>query len=198
MRDEVDQSRRRFLTVATVATGAIGAAFAAVPFLSSWKPSERARALGAPVQVDVAALEPGGMMTVQWRKQPIWIVRRTREMLERLSGEAGKLKDPNSESSDQPEYALNEYRARKPEYLVLVGICTHLGCLPKTRFNVGEVEPGWPGGFFCVCHGSKFDMAGRVFDGSPASANLRVPPYAFINDTTLTIGADEAPQQGVA
>jgi ubiquinol-cytochrome c reductase iron-sulfur subunit len=200
MSDEVDKSRRQFLTAATMTTGAIGAVFAATPFVASWQPSARARALGAPVEVDISQLDPGAMMTVQWRKQPIWIVRRTKEMLELLSRNDSKLKDPASGKSEQPEYAHNETRARKPEYLVLVGTCTHLGCLPKARFQlgVGEGGPDWTGGFFCVCHGSLFDLAGRVFKDSPASTNLRVPPYDFISDTVLIIGADSAPATGVA
>ncbi len=195
MNDEVDQGRRHFLTLATMTTGVIGAGFAAVPFVSSWNPSIRARALGAPVEVDLSALEPGAIMTVRWRKQPIWVVRRTKEMLDRLAQHDDKLKDPKSDKSDQPDFARNEYRSSKPEYLVLVGVCTHLGCLPKTRFEPGageNVGPDWPGGFFCVCHGSKFDMAGRVFAGSPASLNLRVPPYHFPNDKTLLVGETEA------
>lgn len=201
MSEEVDPGRRHFLTLATMTTGAIGVGFAAVPFISSWSPSERARALGAPVTIDLSTLEPGAMMTVSWRKQPVWILRRTREMLERLSLAEGRLKDPQSQKSEQPEFARNPYRSRKPEFLVLVGICTHLGCLPKTRFEpgVGEgVGPDWPGGFFCVCHGSKFDLAGRVFEGSPASVNLRVPPYYFVNDNTVLIGENEPPATGVA
>lgn len=200
MSDDVDQGRRKFLTGATWTTGAIGAAFVAVPFVASWAPSARAKALGAPVEVDISTLEPGAMMTVQWRREPVWIVRRTRDMLDRLSLNDPSLKDPKSADSDQPDYARNEARARNPEILVLRGTCTHLGCLPKMRFQigVGEGGPDWPGGFFCVCHGSKFDMAGRVFDGSPAAANLRVPPYAFINGTNVLIGADEAPKKGVA
>ena len=200
MSEEVDPSRRQFLTVATMATGAIGAVFAAAPFVASWKPSARAMALGAPVEVDVSKLEAGAMMTVQWRRQPVWIVHRTKEMLDRLQVNDPKLKDPKSEKSEQPSYARNEERARKPEYLVLVGTCTHLGCLPKQRFavGVGEGGPEWPGGWFCVCHGSRFDLAGRVFEGSPAPVNLRVPPYDFIGDAKILIGADTAPKKGVA
>lgn len=200
MTEEVDKSRRQFLTAATVTTGAVGAVFAATPFVLSWQPSVRARALGAPIDVDISRLEPGAMLTVQWRKQPVWIVRRTREMLAQLPRNNAKLKDPESEASDQPEYAKNEARARKAEFLVLVGTCTHLGCLPKSRFQmgVGEGGPDWPGGFFCVCHGSRFDMAGRVFKESPASANLRVPPYDFVSDTVIIVGADAAPAQGAA
>ena len=197
---EVDASRRKFLTTATVATGAVGAVFTLVPFLASWKPSERARALGAPAELDVSKLEPGQMTTLTWRKQQIYIVRRTPEMIATLPRHDGELKDPKSAASDQPKYATNEIRARKPEYLVLIGNCTHLGCLPKPRFEpaLPELGANWPGGFFCPCHGSRFDLAGRVFEGSPASVNLRVPPYAFANDHTLIVGIDEPGQTGVA
>jgi ubiquinol-cytochrome c reductase iron-sulfur subunit len=191
---EVDASRRKFLTAATAATGAVGAAFTLAPFIASWKPSERARALGAPAEFDVSKLEPGQMATLTWRKQQIYVVRRTPEMVASLKKDEGQLKDPKSEQSDQPKYAMNEIRARKPEFLVLIGNCTHLGCLPKPRFEAGQPELGanWPGGFFCPCHGSRFDLAGRVFEGSPASVNLRVPPYSFSNENTLVVGVDEA------
>jgi len=193
--DEVgDSSRRKFLLGATVAMGAVGAAFVVSPFIASWKPSERARALGAPAELDVSKIEPGQMTTVTWRKQPIYVVRRTPEMLATLSQHDARLKDPKSESSDQPEYTKNDARARNPEILVLVGTCTHLGCLPKSRFEAGSPELGadWPGGFFCPCHGSRFDLAGRVFQGSPASVNLRIPPYDFSDEKTLVIGLDSA------
>jgi ubiquinol-cytochrome c reductase iron-sulfur subunit len=192
--EEVDLSRRKFLTVATVATGAVGAAFVAVPFVASWAPSERARALGLPTELDVSKLEPGQMTTTTWRKQRIYVVRRTPEMVASLAKADGSLKDKDSQDSEQPEYAKNETRSRNPDYLVLVGNCTHLGCLPKPRFEAGQAELGanWPGGFFCPCHGSRFDLAGRVFEGSPASVNLRVPPYDFVNDHTLVIGVDSA------
>jgi ubiquinol-cytochrome c reductase iron-sulfur subunit len=193
--DEVgDTSRRKFLLGATVAMGAVGAAFVVSPFIASWKPSERARALGAPAEIDVSKIEPGQMTTVTWRKQPIYIVRRTPEMVSTLPQHDARLKDPKSESSDQPEYAKNDVRARKPEFLVLIGTCTHLGCLPKSRFEAGSPELGadWPGGFFCPCHGSRFDLAGRVFQGSPASVNLRIPPYDFADERTLVIGLDSA------
>jgi ubiquinol-cytochrome c reductase iron-sulfur subunit len=197
---EVDESRRKFLTAATAATGAVGVAFTLVPFIASWKPSERARALGAPAELDVSQLEPGQMTTLTWRKQQIYVVRRTPEMVATLAKVASELKDPKSAQSEQPQYAANEIRSRKPEYLVLVGNCTHLGCLPKARFEPGQAELGanWQGGFFCPCHGSKFDLAGRVFEGSPASVNLRVPPYAFADERTLIVGVDEAGQRGVA
>ena len=197
--DDVDNSRRKFLTTATVATGAVGAAFVLVPFISSWKPSERARALGAPTELDLSKLEPGQMTIITWRKQQIYVVHRTPEMLASLASHDARLKDPKSEKSEQPAYAKNEQRAAKPEYLVLIGICTHLGCLPKSRFSPGQAELGadWPGGFFCPCHGSRFDLAGRVFEGSPASLNLRIPPYSFEGDTRLVIGVD-AEKKGAA
>jgi ubiquinol-cytochrome c reductase iron-sulfur subunit len=189
--DEVDLSRRKFLTRATIATGAVGAAFAAVPFIESWSPSERARAQGVPTTLDLSKLDAGQMATTVWRRSPIYVVRRTPDMVERIAGHDALLKDPNSDKSDQPQYAKNPLRSRTAEFLVLVGTCTHLGCLPKQRFAAGELYPSWPGGFFCPCHGSRFDLAGRVFDGSPASLNLRVPPYSFPNPRTLVIGADE-------
>lgn len=198
---ELDTSRRKFLLAATTAVGGVGAVLTATPFVASWAPSERARALGAPTEVDVSKLEPGQMTVVSWRKQQIYVVHRTPEMVERLKQvPAGELKDPASAASDQPDYAKNEIRARKPEYLVLVGVCTHLGCLPKARFepNQPELAADWPGGFFCPCHGSKFDLAGRVFQGSPASLNLRVPPYTYTSDTTLVVGVDDAAKQGAA
>lgn len=191
--NEIDQDRRGFLTLATAATGALGVAFAAVPFIASWSPSERARAAGAPVELDVSKLEPGQMVVVTYRKKPMYVVRRTPEMLEHLAGHDARLKDPESKSSEQPDETRNAARAVNPEFLVLDGTCTHLGCLPKARFETAIPELGadWPGGFFCPCHGSRFDLAGRVFDGSPASQNLRVPSYSF-RDSTLVIGVGPA------
>ena len=189
--DEVDLDRRKFLTRATMATGAVGAVFAAVPFIESWSPSERARAAGAPVSFDLSKLEPGQMAIPVWRRQPIYVVRRTPDMVARIAGHDADLKDPESLNSDQPSYAKNTLRSRSAEFLVLVGICTHLGCLPKQRFASGELYPSWPGGFFCPCHGSRFDLAGRVFTGSPASINLRVPPYSYPKEHLLLVGADE-------
>jgi ubiquinol-cytochrome c reductase iron-sulfur subunit len=189
--EPVDMGRRKFLTRATAATGAVGAAFALVPFIESWAPSERARAQGAPTEVDISKLDPGMMMTAVWRRSPIYIVRRTPDMVKRIAGHDADLKDPQSDKSEQPAYAKNPVRARSDEYLVLVGTCTHLGCLPKQRFSEGELYPSWPGGFFCPCHGSRFDLAGRVFQGSPASINLRVPPYSYPNARTLLVGSDE-------
>ena len=193
--DEVDLSRRKFLTSATIATGAVGVAFTAVPFIESWSPSESARAQGVPVELDISKVDPGQMTVAVWRKTPIYVVRRTPEMVAQVSGHDPQLKDPKSEDSDQPPYAKNTLRSRTEEYLVLIGVCTHLGCLPKQRFAQGEIYPSWPGGFFCPCHGSRFDLAGRVFDGSPASTNLRVPPYSYPNPRTLRVGEDE---KGVA
>lgn len=191
--DGVDLSRRKFLTTATIATGAVGAVFAAVPFVASWQPSERAKALGAPTVLDISKLEPGQMTITTWRRSPIYVVRRTPAMLAHLKGHDQLLKDPDSEESDQPPYTKNLYRAREPEILVLIGTCTHLGCLPKQHFEPGDPQIGayWPGGFFCPCHGSRFDLSGRVFTGSPASINLRIPPYEFSNPRTLIVGLDE-------
>jgi len=189
--DEVDLSRRKFLTRATIATGAVGAVFAAIPFIESWSPSERARAAGLPVTLDLSKVDAGQMTITVWRRSPIYVVRRTPDMVARIAGHDGELKDPESDHSDQPSYAKNPLRSRTAEFLVLVGTCTHLGCLPKQRFAAGELYPSWPGGFFCPCHGSRFDLAGRVFEGSPASINLRVPPYSYPQEHLLLIGADE-------
>ena len=193
MTDQVDTGRRRFLTVATVATGTVGAAFAAVPFLASWQPSARAKALGAPVEVDIGKLEPGALMKVEWRGKAIYIVHRTPQMLAQLEGVASRLRDPDSKESEQPDFARKPERALKPEYLVLVGVCTHLGCAPLDKFTPGDatVAADWPGGFFCPCHGSKFDMSGRVFKDVPAPKNLTVPPYQFVSDTRIVIGAQK-------
>jgi ubiquinol-cytochrome c reductase iron-sulfur subunit len=189
---EIDVSRRKFLTAATVAAGGVGGALALVPFVQSWSPSESARAAGAPARLDVSKLEPGQMAIVTWRKQQIYVVRRTPEALATLESVNAALKDPDSAESEQPAYAKNAARASRPEILVLIGTCTHLGCLPKERFTPALAELGadWPGGFFCPCHGSKFDMAGRVFEGSPASVNLKVPPYSFEGDNLLVVGVD--------
>jgi ubiquinol-cytochrome c reductase iron-sulfur subunit len=192
MTDQVDTGRRHFLTVATVAAGAVGAAFAAVPFLASWKPSARAKAMGAPIEVDVSKLEPGALLKVEWRGKAVYVVHRTPEMLAALKGVDSQLRDPQSAESEQPEFARNETRAVKPEFLVLVGVCTHLGCAPLDKFSPGDatVSADWPGGFFCPCHGSKFDMSGRVYKGVPAPTNLPVPPYKFVSDTRIQIGTD--------
>lgn len=192
MSESTGFTRRHFLTVATVVTGGFGAVGAAVPFVASFRPSARAQALGAPVEVDVSKLEPGALLKVEWRGRPIYVVRRTPEMLEQLKSAVPLLADPESEESVQPEYAQNEHRSIRPEFLVLEGVCTHLGCAPLQRFEVAPADlgPDWPGGFYCPCHGSKFDLAGRVFSGVPAPTNLSVPPYRYINDNTILIGSD--------
>ena len=194
MTEQVDTGRRHFLTVATIATGAVGAAFVAVPFLASWKPSARAKAMGAPVEVDISKLEPGALVKVEWRGKAIYVVNRTPQMLAQLDGVDASLRDPDSNESDQPEFAKNPARALKPEYLVVVGVCTHLGCAPLEKFTPApadvSVSADWPGGFFCPCHGSKFDMSGRVFKDVPAPTNLPVPPYRFLSDTRILIGAE--------
>lgn len=194
MSEHVDKGRRQLLTAATALTGAVGAAFAAAPFLASWKPSARAKALGAPVEVDISKLEVGAMLKVEWRGKPVYVVHRSQAMLAALPGIDDRLVDPESKASDQPEYAQNEDRSIKPDYLVVLGVCTHLGCAPMGRFAAGDAELGadWPGGFYCPCHGSKFDMAGRVFKGVPAPKNLAVPPYAFADDNHILIGQDKS------
>ncbi|MCK7592568.1 ubiquinol-cytochrome c reductase iron-sulfur subunit [Pseudomarimonas salicorniae] len=189
----VNPGRRRFLTATTAVVGGAGAIAAAVPFIASWQPSARAQQAGAPVTVDISKLEPGQRLIEQWRGQPVWLIRRTPEQLAALSGEDARLRDPNSDNPEQqPEYAKNEYRSIKPEIAVLVGTCTHLGCSPLFR---PELEPQpfdsqWKGGFYCPCHNSRFDMAGRVYEGVPAPTNLRVPPYHFEGDGRIVIGVD--------
>lgn len=190
---ELDRDRRKFLTRATIAVGVVGALFTAVPFIESWLPSERARALGGPTIVDVSKIDPGALVIVTWRRKPIYIVRRTTAMLALLGNHDSRLKDPQSSNSEQPPYARNALRARRADLFVTIGICTHLGCLPKARFKPGEPTLGadWPGGFHCPCHGSRFDLAGRVFEGSPASVNLVIPSYAFARKSELVIGLDQ-------
>lgn len=193
MSDGVDTSRRRFLTAATTVVGGVGAVFVAVPFVKSMMPSARAQAAGAPVEVDISKLEPGQKINVEWRGKPVWIVRRTDEMLGLLKEMDPVVLDPASEMPQQPEYAKNEYRSIKPEILVLVGICTHLGCSPTYRPEIAPDDLGsdWKGGFFCPCHGSKFDLAGRVFKGVPAPKNLVVPPHRYIGKTVILVGEDQ-------
>jgi ubiquinol-cytochrome c reductase iron-sulfur subunit len=204
MNDVVDHSRRRLLTVATVGTGAIGVAFAAVPFLASWRPSERAKALGAPVEVDASKLEAGQMLKVVWRGQAVFVVRRAKTIVGQLGNHDAMLADPKSDDSIQPPYIKSSgaARARNPEYWVGLAVCTHLGCSPlgafeaNNSFQVAGADLGanWPGGFYCPCHGSKYDLSGRVFKSMPAPKNLTVPPYAFATDTRITIGVDDAPK----
>ena len=186
----VDTSKRWFLTKAATIVGAAGAVFAATPFISSMQPSERAQAAGAPVEVDISKLEQGQLIRVMWRGKPVWIVQRTQETLNSLPKLESKLRDPLSKESEQPETALNEYRSIKPEILVALGVCTHLGCSPTYRPEVAPADlgPEWLGGFFCPCHGSSFDLAGRVYKGVPAPRNLDIPPHHYLSDTRLLIG----------
>jgi ubiquinol-cytochrome c reductase iron-sulfur subunit len=185
--DDADNSRRRFLTAATVVVGAAGATVAAVPFVLSWMPSARARSAGAPVEANIGKLEPGQQIIVKWRGKPVWVVRRDEAALATLPKVEGQLRDPASDDSAQPEYAHNEYRSRKPEFLIIEGICTHLGCSPTYE---PEITADFQGGFFCPCHGSKFDFAGRVYQGVPAPLNLPVPPHYYISDDVILIGED--------
>jgi len=183
----IDKSRRRFLTAATSVVGGVGVVAAAVPFLSTWNPSARAQSAGAPVEADIGKLEAGQQIIVKWRGKPVWIVRRDEEALATLSKVAEKLRDPASDESIQPAYAKNEHRSIKPEYLIVVGICTHLGCSPTYR---PEITADWFGGFFCPCHGSAFDFAGRVHQGVPAPTNLEIPPHRFLSESVVLIGED--------
>lgn len=189
----VDTSKRRFLTAATTVVGGVGAVFVAVPFISSMLPSERAKAAGAPVEADISKLESGQMIRVEWRGKPVWIVNRTEEMVNDLASLDDKMRDPDSKEDQQPEYARNRHRSLKAENLVLVGICTHLGCSPTfvPEAVPQPYEQDWKGGFFCPCHGSTFDLAGRVYAGVPAPLNLEVPPYKYISETLVLIGDDE-------
>ncbi|HEX9685683.1 MAG TPA: ubiquinol-cytochrome c reductase iron-sulfur subunit [Burkholderiales bacterium] len=192
---ELDQGKRRFLVAATGVAGGIASAAAAVPFVASMLPSERAKAAGAPVEADIGNLAPGEMTRVEWRGKPVWIVRRTPEMLESVKQVDAKVADPRSERKPDeltPRYARNEFRSIKPEYLVVVGICTHLGCSPVDKFKAQPepFEADWKGGFYCPCHGSLFDLAGRVYKNKPAPDNLEVPPHRFLSDSKLVIGED--------
>jgi len=189
--DHVDKHRRRFLTAVTTGVGAVGGIAAAVPFVVSMTPSARAKAEGAPVRLEIGKLEAGQMLREQWRGQPIFVVNRTKAMLDSLDKDTDLLLDPKSTTDQQPSYADNKYRSIKPEYLVVVGVCTHLGCVPVQKFTMGSdsgLGADWPGGFFCPCHGSKYDLSGRVFKNVPAPLNLQIPPYRFETDTTVVVG----------
>ncbi len=204
MNDQVDYGRRRLLTVATAGGGAIGIAFAAIPFIESWQPSARAKALGAPVTVDASKLEAGQMLKVVWRGQPVYVVRRSKAVVDSLGGHDDLLADPKSEDSIQPDYvkSAGAARARNPEYWVGLAVCTHLGCSPLGAFEANnafqvagtDLGQGWPGGFYCPCHGSKYDISGRVFKGMPAPKNLTVPSYTFSGEALISIGVDDAPK----
>ena len=191
--DTVDKGKRRFLVASTSVVGAVGAGFVAVPFVSSWMPSERAKNAGAPIEADISRLEEGRMMTVEWQSKPVWIVRRSEKTLTDLESNNATLQDPASEKVEQqPAYAQNANRSIKPEILVLVGICTHLGCSPTFRPDIAPADLGenWLGGFFCPCHSSRFDLAGRVFQGVPAPTNLAVPPHHYVSDNVILVGQD--------
>jgi len=190
--DAVDTSKRRFLIAATTVVGSVGAVYTAVPFLASWMPSERAKAAGAPVEADISKLEDGQMIRVQWRGKPVWILKRNEEMLTALPTLDDRLRDPASVDPQQPEYAQNSTRSIKPEILIAVGICTHLGCSPSfvPEAMPQPYDPDWKGGFFCPCHGSKFDLAGRVYKSVPAPLNLEIPPHRYVSETLVNIGDD--------
>ena len=197
---EVNTGRRRFLTATTAVVGAVGAGFAAVPFIRSWSPSARARFAGAPISQDISALVEGAQLVLNWRGQPIFIARRTKEMLAIIDGMDGVVADPQSGASEQPQYAKNATRSIKPDISVLVGVCTHLGCAPEFLPEVRQepFDPDWKGGYFCPCHKSRYDLAGRVYKGQPAPLNLPVPPYHFENESTVVIGVDPSNTAGAA
>lgn len=191
---EVDRGRRKFLVAATASVGAAGGVAVAWPFLASMLPSARAKAAGAPVEVDISKIEPGAILAVEWRGKPVWVVNRTKEMLDLLGKHDDQLTDPMSDAPQQPDYCKNKTRSIKAEYLVAVGICTHLGCSPTYRKDIGASDMGadWPGGFFCPCHGSKFDLAARVYKGVPAPVNLEIPPHKYVSDSLLLVGVDSS------
>ncbi len=190
----INKARRRFLVGATSAIGAVGVVGVAVPFVAAWRPSARARAAGAPVQADISKLRPGQRMTVEWRGRPVWIIRRTPEMIARTQAlSSAALADPDSRQPQQPAYAQGELRSRRPDIGVLIGLCTHFGCSPLYRPEPDAAEPkgdDWPGGFYCPCHSSRFDLAGRVYTNMPAPTNLEVPPYRFLSDAIIEVGED--------
>ncbi len=189
---DVSLGRRRFLIGATSVVGGVGVVGAAVPFVASWNPSAKAEAAGAPVTVNISKIEPGQQITVSWRGKPVWIVNRTQKMLDNIKKLNDRVKDPESQESDQPDYITGIYRSIRDEYAVLVGICTHLGCVPTYRPEVApeDIGPDWLGGYVCACHGSQYDLAGRVFPNQPAPLNLEVPPYRYDDDSTVVIGLD--------
>lgn len=190
---EIDRRRRKLLARTTASIGGVGLALTAIPFIESMAPSEKAKAGGAPVEADLGAIAPGALATVEWRGKPVWILHRSADMVDRLKGMADRLADPLSREAQQPPYAANVTRSLRPQYMVLIGICTHLGCVPVYRPEVGAADLGadWTGGFYCPCHGSRFDLAGRVYKNVPAPRNLEVPPHEYLGDTRMLIGVDK-------
>ncbi len=194
--DEIDLARRCFLRRATTAAGGIGLAATAVPFVEYWLPSTDTEAAGAPVHADISVLQPKQQLTVSWRGQPIWLIRRTKEMIDDLPKLNSELRDPDSLEDQQPDYAKNIYRSINPEFFVAIGVCTHLGCIPTYRPDVGSISPDWLGGFYCPCHGSRYDLAGRVYKGVPAPLNLKIPRYMFQSEKEIVIGEDKNGVEG--
>ena len=193
VRDDIDEKRRRLLLIGTSAAAGVATAAAAVPFLASWFPSARALAAGAPVDFDISKLEPGQQITVEWRGKPVWVLRRTPEMIARLPQNTALLVDPDSKAAQQPPYVKGPERAIKPEFFIVEGICTHLGCSPTLKKEVGaasDMGGDWPGGYYCPCHNSRFDLSARVFKGSPAPTNLVIPPHRYASDAVIVIGED--------
>lgn len=196
MKDEIDQKRRCFLRRATTAVGGIGLAAAAVPFISYWMPSADTEAAGEPIKIDISSIKPRDQLTIPWRGMPIWVISRDSQMLGTLDKVTDILRDPLSEQDQQPAYCKNIHRSIKPEFLVAIGICTHLGCVPTYRPDVGSVTPDWQGGFYCPCHGSKYDLSGRVFQNVPAPLNLKIPRHMYVSDTEILIGQDQDGVEG--
>ncbi len=187
---KIDLNRRRYLTIAASIMGGIGVSFSSIPFIISWLPSAKAKALGAPIEIDISNIEEGQKITLDWRGQPIFVIKRNNDTIKNLNTLKNKLRDPDSKEEQQPRYTKNDYRSIRPEIFVVIGICTHLGCVPLYKPKIGEIDSTWMGGFFCPCHGSRFDLAGRVFKGVPAPCNLVIPPHKYINEKILKVGED--------
>lgn len=196
MKEDIDQQRRCFLRRATSAVGGIGLAAASVPFFSYWMPDAAAEASAAPIKIDISKVKPREQFTVPWRGMPVWIIHRDQQMLDTLSKLDNVLRDPLSEQHQQPSYCKNIHRSIKPQYLIAIGICTHLGCVPTYRPDVNSISPDWLGGFYCPCHGSKYDLAGRVYQNVPAPLNLKIPNHMYLSDTEILIGQDASGVQG--
>ena len=196
MKDEIDKKRRCFLRAATTAVGGVGLAAAAVPFFSYWMPSADTEAAAAPMKIDISALKPREQLTVPWRGMPIWIISRDAEMMDTLDKSTNLLRDPLSEHDQQPDYCKNTHRSIKPQIFIAIGICTHLGCVPTYRPDAGSVSPDWLGGFYCPCHGSRYDLAGRVYQNVPAPLNLKIPRHMYLSDTEIMVGEDKNGTEG--